>query len=114
MIKLELFYYGVLSAIRTEQTEYLKGQKRQPFVQDLPEVEYASAEAYAQMTKSQKFVYRRHLRKQLARYRKALKAQKQPVDERLTRGYNAGIEFALRILEREFTAFYKRVKREEV
>ncbi|MBQ8685139.1 MAG: hypothetical protein IJ514_03085 [Clostridia bacterium] len=113
MIELELFYNLTVVSIREAQAEYLKGQKRQPFAQELPEVDEASAEAYAKMSFFQKFVYKLQLRKQKRRYKKALRAQKQPVDERLTKGYNAGIEMALHVLDREFKVFYKRMEKEE-
>ena len=113
MIELELFYNLTAVAIREGQAEYLKGQKRQPFTQELPEVLEASAETISKMKFFQKLVYKMHLGKQKRKYKRALRAQKQPVDERLTKGYNAGIEFALHILDREFKAFYRRLEKEE-
>ncbi len=113
MIELELFYNLATVAIREEQAEYLKKQRSVPIRQLLPEVVEASAEVYAKMTFWQKVVYLYQLRKQQKRRKKALKAQKKPVDEKLTRGYNAGIELALSTLEREFKAFNKRLEKTE-
>lgn len=113
MVELELFYEKVESAIREEQAAYLRKQRAQPFKQDLPVVQEVSAEAYAKMTILQKIAYRWELRKQVKRYNKALKRQNQPVDERLTRGYNAGIELSLTVLEREFVRYYRRLEKQE-
>ncbi len=109
MIELELFYNISVSAIREEQAEYLKGQRSQPFPQELPSVDEVSAEEYAKMTLIEQKKYKKTLRKQMKAYRKALKAQKFPVDEKLIRGYNAGIEMALRVISREFKTFNKRI-----
>ncbi len=113
MIELELFYNLATVAIREQQAEYLKKQRSVPIRQLLPEVEEASAEEYAKMTFWQKVVYKYSVRKQVKRLKKAKRAQKTPVDEKLTRGYNAGIEIALKALEREFNAFSKRLEKEE-
>lgn len=112
MIEVELFYNLARSSIRDEQAAYLKKQRSQPFAQELPDVEEISAEAYAKLTLWQKIVYRLRLRKQRKAYKKALKQQKVPMEEQLTRGYNAGIELALRALEREFDTFSKRLAKE--
>ena len=113
MIEIELFYYTALSSIRQEQAGYLKRQRSIPFEQELPEVEEFNAEAYAKMKFLQKLSYRWALWKQMRRYKKALKAQREPMDERLTRGYNAGVEMALRVLSDEYRTYAKRMKKEE-
>ena len=110
MIELELFYNKATVAIREAQAEYLKKQRSQPFEQELPVVKEATAEDYAKMFLWDKLVYRWQLRKQRKRYRKALRAQKTPVDERLTRGYNAGMECALRELAGVYKAFSKELE----
>ena len=112
MIEVELFYNLAKSSMRDEQAAYLKKQRSQPFVQELPDVEEISAGAYAKLTFWKKIVYRLQLRKQRKAYRKALRRQKTPVEEQLTRGYNAGIELALRVLDREFNAYSKRLEKE--
>ena len=111
MIELELFYNKIQVAIRGEQAEYLKRVRSEPFEQDLPEVEEIRAEDYARLSFWQRWAYRRCLRKQLRRYRKALRAQNMPVDERLIRGYNAGIEISLGAVERTFKALEKERKK---
>ena len=113
MIELELFYEKAVVAIREEQADYLKHQRSQPFPQELPTVDEASAKEYAKMKLLQKLAYHFHLRKQRKAYKKALKRQKYPVDEVLTRGYNAGIEMSLERLEREFKGFKKRIENSE-
>lgn len=113
MIRIELFYKRIQSRIRERQADYLKAQRSQPFPQKLPTIDYIEAEEYAKMSFKEKFAYRMEIRRQKKRYNKALKGQKMPVDERLTRGYNAGIEMALDELESEFKEFYKRLQKEE-
>ena len=113
MIEIDLFYNVVVAAIRDRQADYLKRQRSVPFKQDLPEVVEMEAEAYAKMRFFQRLAYRRYLRKQYRQRRKAMKRQKFPVDELLTRGYNAGIEMALRVLDGEFKAYMKELKKED-
>ncbi len=111
MIEIEFFNKTVESAIRAEQAAYLQRVKSVPFPQNLPTIEEATAEEYAKMSFWEHVLYRYYIRKQRKRLRKALRAQKTPVDERLTKGYNAGVEMALRVLEREFLAFSKTLER---
>lgn len=113
MVEIEVFYYTSLSSIRQEQAEYLKKQKRQPFELALPVVNEISAEEYAKLKLFQRWRYLRMIRKQRKRYKKALRAQKMPVDERLTRGYNAGVEMALKVLSAEYREYMKRLKENE-
>lgn len=113
MIELELFYKTTTDAIRSAQADYLKKQRSEPFAQDLPEVKEASAEELVKMGFIARMRYEYYLRRARKRYKKALKRQKYPVDELLTKGYNAGMERALRVLEREFEAFKKKIEREE-
>ena len=113
MIELELFYNRAVVAVRSEQAEYLKEQKRVPLKYFLPVVEEKSAEELANLTKAERKLYSIDLRKAKKRLRKAKKEQKQPVEERLTKGYNAGIELALRVFSREFTAFMKYLEQRE-
>ena len=107
MIEIDLFNKTVESAIRAEQSAYLRKVRSQPFEQDLPEVEEVSAEAFAKMKCMQRIRYRLMIRKQRKAYRKALRMQKCPVDELLTKGYNAGVEAALKVLAKEYTVFIK-------
>lgn len=105
MIELELFYNKAVSKIREKQADYLKKQKAQPFQQVLPEVVEITPEEWAKLRLFHKFAYRWALRKQRRAVKKAMKRQKRPVDDVLTKGYNAGIEMALAELERQFVAY---------
>lgn len=107
MIEIELFYNKAVLAVRSAQADYLKGQKRLPIAQELPKVEVISAEAYAALSKEEQRAYKTEYRKQRKALRKAKRAQKRPVEERLTRGYNAGIEKSLDILDVEYKAFMR-------
>lgn len=113
MIELELFYRTAESAVRSKQAAYLKKVRSQPFEQELPKVRELSPGEYAKLTFFQRIAYFFELRKQRKARRKALKAQKYPIDEKLTRGYNAGIEAALSAFEDEFNKFVKRIEKEE-
>lgn len=113
MIELDLFYARSSAAIRAVQANYLKKQKSVPFPQVLPTVKEVSANEFAKMKFFQKLAYKRYLTRQKKAYRKALRAQKQPVDERLTRGFNAGIESALSVLASEFSAYSKQLEKED-
>lgn len=97
--ELDLFYYTAVSAIQESRADYLKKQKSIAFQQELPKVEEASAETYAKMNVFQKIVYTFRLKRLKKKYKKALRRQKRPMDEKLTKGFNAGIEQALNILE---------------
>ncbi len=113
MIEIELFYNKAVLAVRSAQADYLKGQKRLPFAQELPKVEAISAEAYAALSKEGKRAYKTEYRKQRKALRKAKRAQKRPVEERLTRGYNAGIEKALYVFQCEYRDFERWLKNRE-
>ena len=106
---LDLFYYTARSAIQESRADYLKKQKAIAFQQELPKVEEASAEAYANMNLIQKIVYEIRLKRLKKKYKKALRKQKRPMDEKLTKGFNAGVEEALNILE----CIYKQTKTAE-
>lgn len=97
--ELDLFYYTAKAAIQESRADYLKKQKSIAFQQELPKVEEASAETYAKMNVFQKIVYTFRLKRLKKKYKKALRRQKRPMDEKLTKGFNAGIEQALNILE---------------
>ena len=112
-MKLELFYNKICVSVQAERATYLKWKRSQPFPQELPEVKELSAEKYAKLTFWEKVAYRKELRKQKKALRKAKRAQKRPVDEQLTRGYNAGLEKALQLISAEYKAFCKRPNEEE-
>ena len=108
---INLYYQSVVSAIRQEQVEYLRKQRSEPYKQDLPEVKEMSPEEYAKLTFWQKIAYKIELQKQTKAYKKALKAQKHPVDERLAKGYNAGIEVALKALQAYHEEYCKMIRK---
>lgn len=82
MIELELYYRTVEAAIRAEHTEYLRKLKRVP----LPETTTQTR-------------------------RGRVKRKPICIDDKLLKGYNAGIEQAIRILSREFKAYEKRLEK---
>ncbi len=45
--------------------------------------------------------------------KKRLSFKKMPVEDKLLKGYNKGIETALNVLVKEFKRYYKRLKKEE-
>ena len=104
---IELFYSEALAAIRAKQVDYLRKTKAEPFQQEIPEVDELSAGDYAILRWWQKIAYKWTLCKQRKARKKALRAQKFPVDEKLTKGYNAGIEAAIDILSGKFAEYNK-------
>ena len=108
----ELFYYTAKGQIEATRADYLRKQKAIAFQQDLPDVQEATAEELAKMNIFQRIKYRFYLRKDKKRYKKALRHQRRPMDEDLTKGYNAGMEKALKILEFTYGEYKERgVKR---
>ena len=104
---IELFYLAAVSTIREKQVSYLRKTKAQPFLQDIPDIDELSPGDYAKLRWWQKIAYKWTLRKQRKARRKALRAQKRPVDDDLTRGYNSGIELALDALARKHAEFLR-------
>lgn len=84
MIELELFYKIVEAKIRKDHGNYLQNLKRVP----------------AESEKKRGFFG-------------LFKRKKIPVEDKLLKGYNAGIKKALEVLKCEFTKFDKRLKKEE-
>ena len=113
MVEIDLFFNKATAAIRERQADYLRAKRALPFKQELPPVEELSAENYAKLKPFQRLRYKRELKRQTRAYKKALRAQKRPIDEQLTLGYNAGIEAALRILESEYREYSKQLKKDE-
>lgn len=107
-MKLELFYSKAKSAMQAERARYLKGKKALPIAQELPEVKEISAEEYAKLRFLARIAYKMELNRQKRAYKRAKKGQKRPVDDVLTRGYNAGLEMAITLLRREYKRFTKR------
>ena len=105
--ELHLYYQKAVSAIRDGQVKYLSKMKALPFEQDLPEIEELTASEYAQLSFWARIRYKIELRRQIRVYNKALRRQKRPVDDELTKGYNAGIEMALFLLECEYKKYIR-------
>lgn len=113
MNNVKLFYFSVVAKIRAEQAEHLKKEKMELVVNELPKVDYVTAEEVSKMKFLQRIVYRLELRRLRKRYNKLLRAQKPPVDERLLRGYNAGVEMALNVLKRGYMSCVLKTDRNE-
>ena len=105
MIELELFYNIATSSIQADRAHYLEKIKQVPFERDLPEIKELNAKDYAKLMFFERRRYKRYLRKQKRRYKRAVRRQKSPIDDYITKGYNAGIKRALSILEAEYKEF---------
>lgn len=113
MIEIELFYRTVEAEMRSAHTCYLQSVKNVPLPLDLPEVtELPSDEEMAAMSFWQRFRVKRRHRKEKRARAWAERHPVIPVDVRLLKGYNAGMETALRVLRSEFNSFMKRSERE--
>ncbi len=88
MIEIELFLKTVEAKIRKTHVEYMKGLKRVPIKQEDNKGFIA-------------FIKGIFCRKSV------------PVDDKLLKGYNAGIEKALKVLEKEYKRFIKRLNTED-
>ena len=111
--ELDLYYQMAVSAIREGQVNYLSKIKALPFEQELPKIEELTASEYAQLSVWERFRYKRELGRQIRAYNKALRQQKRPIDDDLTKGYNAGIEMALSTLEREYDKYVRALAKAE-
>lgn len=85
MIELELFYKIVESKIRKDHGNYLQNIKRVPAEQKMEKRGFLGL----------------------------FKRKKIPVEDKLLKGYNAGIKKALEVLKSEFNKFNKRVDKED-
>ena len=106
--EISYFYQMAYAMIETSRAKYLNRQKIVAHVPELPEVEEASAEELAKMFCWERWCYYWYLRKARKRYRKALRRQRVPLSETLTKGYNAGMETALDELDKAYKDFMKR------
>ncbi len=110
----ELFYKSVVCSIMNDWAEYLKKQKRVPVPQDLPTVDdYPSDEAWAKMNFWKRFKFKRRRKKQIKAYEQAKRRIPVTMDDKLLKGYNAGIEAALKMIDGEFRSYVKRTEAEE-
>ena len=110
----ELFYKCAVCAIMNDWAEYLKKQKRVPVPQELPKVdEYPSAEEWRKMGFWKRIKLKRDRKKQIKAYEKAKRRVPVTMDDKLLKGYNAGIEAALKMIDGEFRNYVKRTEAEE-
>ena len=106
-----LYYQMAVSSIRDEQVQYLSKIKSLPFNQTLPDIKELTASEFSQLPFFARLRYKWELRRQIRAYKKALRQQKRPIDDVLTKGYNAGIEMALSTLEREFNKYVRALEK---
>lgn len=110
----ELFYKCAVCSIMNDWAEYLKKQKRVPVPQDLPTVdEYPSDKEWRKMGFVKRIRFKRNRKKQLKAYKRAKKRVPVTMDDKLLKGYNAGIEAALKMIDEEFKRYIKRTESEE-
>lgn len=114
MFEIELFYRTIEAEIRAAHASYLKSMKRVPLTQVLPVVDKLPVgEDWKKLGFIARARLKRTYRKQVRARRRAERATPITVDDRLLKGYNAGIECALDVLTREFTRYKKRLEKEE-
>ncbi len=114
MIELELFYEKMESEIRRRHTEYLKQQKRVPQERPLPEVdELPKGEEWKKLGAIERWSMKVRRKRQLRARRRAERKPVVTVDDKLLKGFSAGVECALAVCEEEYKAFQKRLQREE-
>ncbi len=110
----ELFYKCVACAIMNDWAEYLKKAKRVPVPQELPKVEdFPSDKVWAKMRFWKRLQFKRRRKKQIKAYEQAKRRVPVTMDDKLLKGYNAGIEAALKMLDGEFRVYVKRQEAEE-
>ena len=114
MIEIELFCKTVEAAIREGHASYLRAQKRIPLTPLLPPLD--TLPDAKEMAKLNFFVRWRLKRRYKKQFKARQYAERHPhvsVEDKLLKGYNAGVEAALSILEREYKVFMKRLERAE-
>lgn len=109
-IQLSYFYQSAFAMIETKRAAYLKSQKVIAHVPNLPEIIEVTPEEYAKMNFFQRVRYKLYYKRAQKRYKKALRKQRLPLNERLTKGFNAGMEAALDELEKAYKIHLGRLK----
>ncbi len=110
----ELFYKSVVCSIMNDWAEYLKKQKRVPVPQELPKVDaFPSDGVWKKMGFWKRFQFKRKRKKQVKAYEQAKRRIPVTMDDKLLKGYNAGIEAALKMIDGEFRSYVKRQDAEE-
>lgn len=114
MLEIELFYKTVEAKLRAKHNSYLEREKLVAVELELPKVEeLPKGEAWRELNFIQRFALKRNRKKQLKAYKKALKKQRElRVEDKLLRGYNAGVKMALAVLDNEYSRYDKRLKKE--
>lgn len=115
MIDIELFYKTVEAKIRKNHTEYLEKEKRAVVPVKLPVVaELPTGEEWKKLSIFAKIKLKKQRKEQLKALKKAKKKQQEiRVEDKLLKGYNAGVKQALNVLSAEFKAYVARFKKEE-
>lgn len=104
-VKVQLFYQTAKAEIQEERARYLKRQKREPFTQELTELpdkpEQGSFFAY--------LFYYIKLWRARAKRKKELRKQRRPfMQDKIDKGYNAGMERALELLDLLYNNYVKK------
>lgn len=115
MIEIELFYKTVEAKLRAKHNSYLERLKLVAVELKLPKVdELPKGEEWRKLNVFQRFELKHNRKKQLKAYKKALKKQRElRVEDKLLRGYNAGVKMALSVLDSEYKHYDKRLKKAE-
>lgn len=110
MLEIELFYKIVEAKIRAKHNSYLEREKRTAVELELPKVdELPKGKAWKKLNIFARHRLKKQRKRQLKAYKKALKKQRElRVEDKLLRGYNAGVKIALSVLKSEYNAYSKR------
>ena len=110
MLEIELFYKIVEAKIRAKHNSYLEREKLTAVELALPVVEeLPKGKAWKKLNIFVRLRLKRQHKKQLKAYKKALKKQREVrVEDKLLRGYNAGVKIALSVLKSEYNAYSRR------
>lgn len=113
MTDIELFYKIIESEIRRQQAEYLYSQKRIPLPLSLPKVDpLPSGEDWQKLGWFRRWKLKCIYKRQVRDRHRAETHPALTMDDKLTKGYNAGIELALKVLSREFDRYSIRLRKE--
>ena len=114
MFEIELFYRMCEAAIREEHAAYLKAQKRIPLAPPLPTVDpLPVGNEWKKLGWFMRWRLKRRYKRQVAARRLAERRPYVSVEDKLLKGYNAGMEAALRVLTSKYKDFMQRLKDEE-
>ena len=110
MIEIELFYKTVEAQLRAKHNSYLEREKRTAVELTLPVVkELPRGKAWKKLNIFARHRLKKQHKQQLKEYKKVLKKQRElRVEDKLLRGYNAGVKIALTVLRSEYNKYSKR------